>query len=174
VTWDRTPPGFRQIPRDVGTFARLQDYRDANEYLILLIPYDPDDCTCGWACKEAAHGDSCPATSDGGSWDRWTRFTGAVATEVSRLLAGEAAAIHAGKRQATMLEEVADLRAATVAAAEATGLPARFTVEQQSGQPYLIYPRPGEWPPCSCAPVRLRGGAGFARRAVPQRRGRQR
>ena len=135
---DRTPAGLEPIPRDVGSFTRLQDYRDPSQYLILLIPYDPDDCTCGRAGKDQAHGDGCPAASDGGSWDRWTQFTGAVAAEVSRLLAEEAAAIHAHRRPRAAQEEVTGLRAAMLAAAEITDLPARFAVEQQPGQPRVI------------------------------------
>lgn len=49
---DRTRAGLRPIPRDVGSFTRLRDYRDASQYLILLIPCDPDDCTCGRAGKQ--------------------------------------------------------------------------------------------------------------------------
>ena len=134
---DRTPAGSEPIPRDVGSFAQLQDYRDTGQYLILLIPYDPDDCTCGRAGKGDAHGDGCPAARDGGSWDRWTQLTSAVAAEVSRLLAVEAAAIHDHRSDAAP-GEVAGLQAAMLAAAEITDLPSRFTVEPQPGQPRLI------------------------------------
>ena len=51
------------------------------------------------------------------------RFSDTVATEVSRLLAGEAAAIHAARRPATVQEEVAGLQAGILAAAGATGPP---------------------------------------------------
>src|SRR5215469_14216053 len=113
--------------------------------------------------KGEAHGGGCPAADHGGSWDRWTQLTGAVATEVSRLLAEDAAAIRA-HRSAAALGEVGGLRAAMLAAAEITDLPARFTVEQQPGQPRLIICDQVSGRQALVPPVRLRGGAGGARR----------
>src|SRR5208282_3484153 len=136
---DRTPAGLKPIPRDVGSFTRLQDYRDARQYLILLIPYDPDDCTCGRAGqgpRPTATVARPPATAAPGTAGRSSPARSRPRYPVCSPRRPRQSTPTGGRPQAQ--EEITGLRAAMLAAAEITDLPARFAVEQQPGQPRLI------------------------------------
>lgn len=88
------PPGgdLKPIPRDVGSWNRLDQYRDANWYLEQAMPYVADDCDC--RLRDGGHAGDCASLDQDGSLARWERFTDMVAAEVTRLLAAEAAQLH--------------------------------------------------------------------------------
>jgi hypothetical protein len=125
------------IPVDVGGFGPVHDYRDANVYLIKLVPFDArGGCTCTPDLPAESeypgdhpylHAETCGIRADGGALDQHVALTNAVTAEVDRLLMAEAAADP--RRPATVAEEVTGIQGAMTGAAERYELPARFTAE---------------------------------------------
>ena len=130
--------GLRAIPLDLDSFARLHDYRDANMIVARRVPYEPMDCDCGeYTGPDSAHGDDCSARREGGSWDAWTDLCNAVADEVDRLLAGQAARRRAAGRSPQLEDEIRTVQDGMIGAAEAHALPGRFTAAPEPGRPAM-------------------------------------
>lgn len=129
--------GLRAIPLDLDSFARLNDYRDANMTLARRVPYEPMDCDCGeYTGPDSAHGDDCSARRKGGSWDAWTDLCNAVADEVNRLLTGRAARRRAAASP-QIEDEIRAVQDGMIGAAEAHALPGRLTAAPEPGRPAM-------------------------------------